>query len=145
MEILPTGLPELFKPSRDLLELRKFKMLGPKCSSKPGKNMKKMGKFGVSCGQILIKIGGNQAEAIPDLPIGSRMQMFSRKFKKSTTKCSNKNQEKICFVFFRTYTILQYCMEKKIQPENSRKFRENSKNGRAPRAKRAAHAHFGDF
>ena len=23
MEILPTGLPELFKPSRDLLELRK--------------------------------------------------------------------------------------------------------------------------
>ena len=33
----------------------------------------------------------------------------------------------------------------KIQPENSRKFRENSKNGRAPRAKRAAHAHFWRF
>ena len=25
VEILPAGLPELFKPSRDLLELRKFK------------------------------------------------------------------------------------------------------------------------
>ena len=40
---------------------------------------------------------------------------------------------------------LQYCTEKKIQPENSRKFQENSKNGRAPRAKRAAHAHFWEF
>ena len=35
--------------------------------------------------------------------------------------------------------------KKKIQPDNSRKFQENSKNGRAPRAKRAAHARFWDF
>ena len=33
VEILPTGLPELFKPARDLLEPRKFKILGPKFSS----------------------------------------------------------------------------------------------------------------
>ena len=30
-------------------------------------------------------------------------------------------------------------------PENSRKFRKIPKNGRAPRAKRAAHAHFLEF
>ena len=42
----------------------------------------------------------------------------------------------------------EYCTVlygKKIQPENSRKFRENSKNGRAPRAKCAVHAHFWEF
>ncbi len=33
VEILPTGLPELFKPARDLLEPRKFEILGPKFSS----------------------------------------------------------------------------------------------------------------
>ena len=33
VEILPTGLPELFKPARDLLEPRKFENLGPKFSS----------------------------------------------------------------------------------------------------------------
>ena len=33
VEVLPTGLPELFKPARDLLEPRKFEMLGPKFSS----------------------------------------------------------------------------------------------------------------
>ena len=32
MEILPTGLPELFKPARDLLEPRTFEILGPKFS-----------------------------------------------------------------------------------------------------------------
>ena len=34
MEILPTGLPKLLKPSRDLLELRKFKLVGPTSSNK---------------------------------------------------------------------------------------------------------------
>ena len=38
VEILPTGLPELFKPARDLLEPRKFEILGPKCSRKTQKN-----------------------------------------------------------------------------------------------------------
>ncbi len=33
VEILPTDLPELFKPARDLLEPRKFEILGPKFSS----------------------------------------------------------------------------------------------------------------
>ena len=33
VEILPTGLPELFKPARDLLEPRKFEILGPTFSS----------------------------------------------------------------------------------------------------------------
>ena len=33
VEILPTGLPELFKPARDLLEPRKFEILGPLFSS----------------------------------------------------------------------------------------------------------------
>ena len=33
VEILPTDLPELFKPARDLLEPRKFEMLGPNFSS----------------------------------------------------------------------------------------------------------------
>ena len=33
VEILPTGLPELFKPARDLLKPRKFEILGPKFSS----------------------------------------------------------------------------------------------------------------
>ena len=32
VEILPTGLPELFKPSRDLLELRKTNILQTTCS-----------------------------------------------------------------------------------------------------------------
>ena len=33
VEILPTGLPELFKTARDLLEPRKFEILGLKFSS----------------------------------------------------------------------------------------------------------------
>ena len=33
VEILPTGLPELFQLASDLLEPRKFEMLGPKFSS----------------------------------------------------------------------------------------------------------------
>ena len=33
VEILPTDLPELFKPARDLLEPRKFENLGPNFSS----------------------------------------------------------------------------------------------------------------
>ena len=33
VEALPTDLPELFKPARDLLEPRKLKILGPKFSS----------------------------------------------------------------------------------------------------------------
>ena len=37
VEILPTDLPELFKPARDLLEPRKFEILGPKFSRKPKK------------------------------------------------------------------------------------------------------------
>ena len=36
-------------------------------------------------------------------------------------------------------------VQKKNWPENSRKFRKILNNGRAPRAKRAAHAHFWDF
>ena len=38
VEILPTDLPELFKPARDLLEPRKFEILGPKFSRKPEKS-----------------------------------------------------------------------------------------------------------
>ena len=37
VEILPTGLPELFKPARDLLEPRKLKILGPIFSRKAQK------------------------------------------------------------------------------------------------------------
>ena len=33
MEILPTGLRELFKPARDLLKPRKFEIWGPNFSS----------------------------------------------------------------------------------------------------------------
>ena len=35
-----------------------------------------------SCGRMLTKIGGNQAEGIPDLPIQSRMRISNRKLKK---------------------------------------------------------------
>ena len=40
------------------------------------------------------------------------------------------------------YSIVR---NKKIRPENSEQIQEKSKNGRAPRAKRAAHAHFWNF
>ena len=37
VEILPTDLPELFKPATDLLEPRKLKIFGPKFSRKTQK------------------------------------------------------------------------------------------------------------
>ena len=38
-----------------------------------------LGVYQASCGQILMKIGGNQAGAFPDLPIQLRDPDFSRK------------------------------------------------------------------
>ena len=38
-----------------------------------------LGVYQASCGQMLMKIGGNQAGAFPDLPIQLRDPDFSRK------------------------------------------------------------------
>ena len=61
-----------------------------------------LGIFWASHGRIWVKIGGNQAEAFPDLPIQPRNLDFDRK----TTKNSQRNFEKKSSMCFSSYFFI---------------------------------------
>jgi len=59
--------------------------------------MRFLGAFRASHGWIWMKIGGNQAQALPDLPIQPRNLDFKRKTDKIVKEISNKNRR--CFLY----------------------------------------------
>ena len=64
-----------------------------------------LGVFWTSHGRIWVKIGGNQAEAFPDLPIQPRTLEFNRKIEKIARESSKTFAE---YFFIRGFVYSPY-------------------------------------